>query len=64
MDSKKWYQSKLFWLGVIMTLLGAIPVVQELLAKSPMQATDFVAFFGGILTVILRVWFTDKSISS
>ena len=58
-----WYKSKLTWLGVIMTLLGVLPLVQSLLAQTVIAPADFVALFGGILTVVLRVWFTDAPIA-
>jgi hypothetical protein len=61
--SKPWYQSKLVWLGVVMTLAGAVPVALALVAKSPITPADIVAAVGGVLTVILRVWFTDQPIS-
>ena len=62
-STKKWYQSKLVWLGVITTLLGVLPLVQQLVSQASIQPADFVALFSGILTVILRVWFTNTEIS-
>jgi hypothetical protein len=62
MATKPWYQSKIIWLGVLMTLLGVVPLVNSLLQKGVPAPTDFVELAGGILTVILRVWFTDTAI--
>jgi uncharacterized membrane-anchored protein len=62
MHMKKWYQSKLVWLGIIMTLSGLLPFVSELVKTQPVTPEAVVAFVGGILTVILRVWFTDTAI--
>jgi hypothetical protein len=62
MNSIPWYKSKLVWLGVIMTVLGVLPLVTSLLNQTVVQAQDFVGLFGGILTVILRIWFTSSTI--
>jgi len=59
---KKWYQSKLVWLGVIITLQGLIPLVTELLAKGTVSPADVGVFASGVLAVILRVWFTDSAV--
>jgi hypothetical protein len=59
-----WFKSKLVWLGVIMTLAGILPLVSSLLSQQAIAASDFVGLFGGILTVILRVWFTNSTIAT
>lgn len=66
MDTKKWYQSKLVWLGVLTTLLGIFPLVNVYIhavapgAELVVEATG--AFLAGIITVVLRIWFTDTGI--
>jgi hypothetical protein len=60
---KPWYQSKLVWLGVLLTASGAIPVIVGLLEKASIAPADVVLAVGGILAVILRVWFTDSEIA-
>jgi hypothetical protein len=57
-----WYKSKIVWLGVILTILGILPLVQSLLTQAVIAPADFVALGGGILAVILRIWFTDAPI--
>jgi hypothetical protein len=59
-----WYKSKLVWLGVIMTLAGVLPLVASLLSQTAISASDFVGLVGGILTVILRIWFTNTTIAT
>jgi hypothetical protein len=59
---KAWYQSKLVWLGIILTISGALPFVSELVKVQPITPEAVIALVGGILTVILRVWFTDTEI--
>jgi len=58
--SKLWYQSKVFWLGVITTLLGIIPIVTELASQTAVTPAALGTAATGILIVIVRVWFTDQ----
>lgn len=62
MDSKVWYQSKLVWLGVIQTLIGGLGVLGEFLQKADYSPFAMTAVATGILTVVLRVWFTNSVI--
>lgn len=59
---KPWYLSKLTWLGVITTLIGVLELIAQWLQAGAFQAQDFVLLAVGILTVILRVWFTDTKL--
>jgi hypothetical protein len=59
---KKWYESKLVWLGVIITLQGFIPVAVEMVNKQSVTVADVFIAFSGLLAVVLRVWFTDAVI--
>lgn len=59
---KSWYQSKLVWLGVIQTLIGSLGLVATYLADGVYTPEKFVLLASGILTVILRVWFTDSPV--
>lgn len=64
MDQKPWYESKLVWLGIVQTLIGVATLLSDWLGAgdySPASITNLVA---GILTVVLRVWFTDTVIAS
>lgn len=64
MDTKKFYESKLFWLGIVQTLLGALAVISEFLQSGkPFDPLAVVLIVSGVLTVILRVWFTDTPIA-
>ncbi len=63
MDTKLWYQSKLVWLGVIQTLVGALTVISDFLQSGKqLDSLGIVLIVTGILTVILRVWFTETNI--
>lgn len=62
MDSKIWYQSKLVWLGVIQTLIGGLGVIGEFLQKGDYSPFALTIVATGILTVALRVWFTNTPI--
>jgi hypothetical protein len=67
MDTKKWYQSKLVWTGVLTTVLGILPLVAtyvKLIAPTTALIVDgTVVLISGIATVVIRVWFTDTAIS-
>jgi len=62
-DSKKFYESKLFWLGVIQF---AIPILNELagfLDVGLFSPASIALFMSGVFTIVLRIWFTDKAIA-
>ena len=59
---KFWYESKLVWLGVITTLIGALQLVAEFLKAGTFSPDSVVLLVVGILGVVLRVWFTEASI--
>lgn len=61
---KKWYQSKFVWLGIVQTLIGALGVLAEFLQKSDFSPFAVTILFSGILTVIVRVWFTQTQIDT
>lgn len=62
MDEKPWYKSKLVWLGIVQFGLGSLGVLWEFLERGDFSAPAVVVLFSGILTVVLRVWFTDTTI--
>jgi hypothetical protein len=64
MTTKSWYASKAVWLGIILTLSGIVPAIVELLNKTAITPADVVLAFGGVLGVILRIWFTNTTIAT
>jgi hypothetical protein len=57
--------SKIVWLGIIQTLIGALLEISDYLSTGkPFDALGIILIVIGILTVILRVWFTDTPIGS
>lgn len=60
---KAWYQSKVFWLGVITTLLGAIPIISDLASQTAITPAMIFTALTGILIVVVRVWFTDSAVT-
>lgn len=62
MNSKSWYLSKIVWLGIIQTLIGGLGVLGEFLQKGDYSPFALTILATGILTVVLRVWFTTESI--
>lgn len=63
-NPKPWYASKLTWLGIITSAIGILQVVGEWISANSFQPEDFTILVVGILTVILRVWFTDTPIET
>lgn len=64
MMTKPFYLSKLVWLGIVQTLLGALSVIASFLQSGkPLDPLGIVLIVSGILTVVLRVWFTDEPIT-
>jgi hypothetical protein len=59
---KAWYQSKIVWLGILQTLVGALGVVAEFLRAGDYSPVALTLLASGILMVIMRIWFTSESI--
>ena len=58
---KKWYESKLFWVNAITTIVLSAQVLMD---GGLVGAVVLPYVLGGvaILNVVLRVWFTDTAI--
>ena len=68
MEYKPWYESKVLWFNVIMTIVMAVPVISAAIeALSPEKAV-LIGSVAGLITglgnVFLRVWFTDTPINN
>lgn len=59
---KEWYKSKVLWIGVITTLIGALSLLATLLQQASITPSDVVLFSVGVLNIVLRVWFTDTKL--
>jgi hypothetical protein len=68
MNQIKWYQSYTVWSGVLVMLLGLIPLANELLkvvAPSAIIVVDAViTFLAGVLVIVLRIWNTNTVIKA
>ena len=65
MNTIPWYQSKIVWLNVVLTLIGAGSLVADALAKDANMTAPGIIMVGvGVLGVILRIWFTDTVIQT
>jgi len=63
---KSWFTSKMNWLGIITLLLGIIGAVTPVLETNPtveLNLQDAAMIVIGILTFILRTYFTNTAIS-
>lgn len=66
MDGKKFWKSKLFWVGLFTTFLGIIPLFNQfvqVVAPDKIVLVDAIGVLvAGIITIVLRIWFTDQPI--
>ena len=62
MEGKVWYQSKLFWLGVIQTLIAILGLVADWLNAGNYTEPSVIMLVSGCLTIVLRIWFTDSPV--
>jgi hypothetical protein len=61
--NKLWYQSKLVWLGILQTVIAILLSASDLLAKGTITPSDITIFLAGILTIIIRIWFTSTVVT-
>ena len=57
-----WYQSKLVWLNIVNTLIGAGVLLSEYLSRGDYSPSAVVLLVTGILGVILRVYFSGNAV--
>lgn len=62
MRTKGFFASKLNWLGIITFLIGLLTFVQEWVQNGDYSAMGIFALISGIVTIILRTFFTDTAI--
>ncbi len=62
--SKNWWESKTVILNALMTVIGALTLVADTLTNTPQLTIPGVLMLvAGIGNVIIRIWFTDSSIT-
>jgi len=54
-NTKKWYQSKGVWIGILTALTGIIGVAQEFIIMGDFSTLGFLMACGGVLKIIERV---------
>jgi hypothetical protein len=62
-----WYKSKIVILMILMTLLGGIPLVGDFLkgfAINPEVIEHAVTMILGLITIVIRIWFTNTTIAT
>lgn len=57
--TKKFYESKTFWLNVLVMLA----LIAELVADTGWLSITVTAFVANVLNVVMRVWFTTQPVS-
>lgn len=62
-NSKSFVQSKIDWAGILIVVLGVLPLVLDLInvvaPEAAVVAGAIVAFVGGLTVIVLRTWFSD-----
>lgn len=61
-ESKKWFQSKIIWLGIIETIISLSELVSEFLSTGDTSAIALVGLVNGIAVIVARKWFTKKTV--
>lgn len=62
MEGKVFFKSKIFWVAVIQTLISVTTIIAEFADKADISALAIGGLVTGILTIILRLWFTNSEI--
>jgi hypothetical protein len=62
MNSKRWFESKLFWIGTLQVLIGVGTSLAEFFSAGVFDAASITLFITGVLTIISRTFFTDTVI--
>ena len=60
--TKKWYESKLVGMNILLSLIGIASLLSEWFASGDVSPAGVSLLVGGVLGVVLRVWFTDTAI--
>lgn len=59
---KKFYESKLFWVGVLQCAIGVGTSLASFFEAGVYDPASVTLFVTGVLTIVLRVFFTDTAI--
>jgi hypothetical protein len=62
--TKKWYESKTTWLGIVLTIAGVADFLTGLFDAGPLTWQSITLIISGVAVVVLRVWFTNTPIKS
>ena len=63
LEFKNFWESKLFWIGLLSSLIAIGNLIAEFLQIGSFSPDSFVLLFVGVLTIILRIWFTETAIN-
>lgn len=62
--TKKWFESRMFWMNLIITLIGIVTLFEDALNRNPqLTISGIMLLIVGALNIILRIWFTDTPIA-
>jgi uncharacterized membrane protein HdeD (DUF308 family) len=64
METKNFWESKTVWLNAILTVVGALTLVADALTNNAQLTVPGVLMLvAGVGNVIIRIWFTDSTIT-
>ena len=59
---KKWYASKIVWVGVLQFVYGAAMLVADFLEAAEFNPVAVASLVCGLLLIVFRIWFTEYSL--
>jgi len=62
-ETKTWYQSKLVWIGALQLAAGGLDSLMKV-DDIPPDVYKWLLMLSGLVTVIMRTWFTTKKIET
>ena len=62
METKEFWKSKIFWAGVITTLISILELFAEWYKAGNFDVPAIITLIVGILIIIFRIWFTNTII--
>ena len=59
---KKWYASKIVWVGILQFVYGAVGLVPAFVEAGNFSPVACGSLVSGLLLIVFRIWFTEHSL--
>ena len=63
MNTKPFYTSKIFWMGILETIIGVAEIVRVAVDAGDWSVIGIIALVTGVATLISRIWFTNTTLT-